>query len=156
MKARHRRFAWIGAGVAATYRMDAALTWEPGTEPTSGERVQVHHGTRESPARLAWLGGRFGQLRLEQPLVPLRGDRIVIRQIAPPDTLGGGVVLDASPRRHGPSRELMARLERLERGEIPEVDEDASRAGEDRRLEHPRERVAQGAASTARQAPTPG
>jgi selenocysteine-specific elongation factor len=52
-------------------------------------------------------------------LVPLRGDRVVIRQIAPPDTLGGGVVLDASPRRHGPSRELLARLERLEKGEEP-------------------------------------
>lgn len=103
--------------IAPTYRLDAALRWEPDADPASGERVQVHHGTREAPARLAWLGGRFWQLRLEQPLVPLRGDRVVIRQIAPPDTLGGGVVLDASPRRHGPSRELLARLERLERGE---------------------------------------
>jgi selenocysteine-specific elongation factor len=79
--------------------------------------VQVHHGTRESAARLAWLGGRFWQIRLEQPLIPRAGDRLVIRQIAPPDTLGGGVVLDAKPRRHGPSRELLTRLERLERGE---------------------------------------
>jgi selenocysteine-specific elongation factor len=106
--------------IAPTYRMDAALQWEPDAEPAAGERVQVHHGTREAPARLAWLGGRFWQLRLEQPLVPLAGDRLVIRRIAPPDTLGGGVVLDASPRRHGPSRELLVRLERLERGEEPE------------------------------------
>jgi selenocysteine-specific elongation factor len=41
----------------------------------------------------------------------------VIRALAPPDTLGGGVVLDAAPRRHGPGRELLARLARLERGE---------------------------------------
>jgi selenocysteine-specific elongation factor len=106
---------------APTYRMDAALQWEPEGEPASGNRVQVHHGTRESPARLAWLGGRFWQIRLEQPLVPLAGDRLVIRQIAPPDTLGGGVVLDAQPKRHGPSRELLARLERLERGEPDRV-----------------------------------
>ncbi|HEY3945425.1 MAG TPA: selenocysteine-specific translation elongation factor [Solirubrobacteraceae bacterium] len=106
--------------IAPTYRMDAALRWEPGAEPASGERVQVHHGTREAPARLAWLGGRFWQIRLEQPLVPLAGDRLVARRIAPPDTLGGGLVLDASPPRHGPSRELLARLERLERGEEPE------------------------------------
>jgi selenocysteine-specific elongation factor len=103
--------------VARTYRIDAALHWEPDAEPASGERVQIHHGTREAPARLAWLGGRFWQLRLEQPLVPLAGDRLVVRRIAPPDTLGGGLVLDAAPRRHGPSRELLARLERLERGE---------------------------------------
>jgi selenocysteine-specific elongation factor len=45
------------------------------------------------------------------------GDRVVIRSLAPPDTLGGGVVLDPAPRRHGPSRDLLARLARLERGE---------------------------------------
>ncbi len=41
----------------------------------------------------------------------------MIRSLAPPDTLGGGVVLDADPPRHGPSRDLLARLVRLERGE---------------------------------------
>jgi selenocysteine-specific elongation factor len=41
----------------------------------------------------------------------------VIRSLAPPDTLGGGVVLDPHPARHGPSRDLLARLARLERGE---------------------------------------
>src|SRR5205085_49125 len=51
------------------------------------------------------------------PLVPAAGDRVVVRQIAAPDTLGGGRVLDPHPRRHGPSREVTARLERLSRGE---------------------------------------
>jgi selenocysteine-specific elongation factor len=82
-----------------------------------GDRVQVHHGTREAPARLASLGGRFWQLRLEQPLIPARGDRLVIRRISPPDTLGGGTVLDPHARKHGPSRDLLARLTRLARGE---------------------------------------
>jgi selenocysteine-specific elongation factor len=126
------------APLEPTYRMDAALDWEPESEPTSGERVQVHHGTRESPARLAWLGGRFWQVRLEQPLVPLAGDRLVIRQIAPPDTLGGGVVLDAKPKRHGPSRDLLARLARLERGE---PDRAPASAGERRRPEESRQPV---------------
>jgi selenocysteine-specific elongation factor len=82
--------------------------------------VGVHHGTRETAARLVDLGGRFYQLRLERELVPARGDRLVIRSLAPPDTLGGGVVLDPRPRRHGPSRDLLVRLTRLERGEEPE------------------------------------
>ncbi len=105
----------------ATYRVDAALSWAtPESRPDGGARVAVHHGTRESAARLAELGGRFFQLRLEEPIVPLHGDRLVIRSLAPPDTLGGGVVLDPSPRRHGPSRDLLARLAALERGEEPE------------------------------------
>jgi len=105
-------------GLAASYRMDVALEWAtPEARPEGGARVAVHHGTREAAARLVELGGRFFQLRLEAPLVPARGDRVVIRALAPPDTLGGGVVLDPAPRRHGPSRDLLARLARLERGE---------------------------------------
>jgi selenocysteine-specific elongation factor len=109
--------AGADAGLRASFRLDAELRFAPDRRPDHGERVQVHHGTRESPARLAELGGRFWQVRLEQPLVPAAGDRLVLRSIAPPDTLGGGVVLDPSPRRHGPSRDATARLERLSRGE---------------------------------------
>jgi selenocysteine-specific elongation factor len=113
--------AAAGSGAApltAGYRVDVALEWaSPDRCPEGGTRVAVHHGTRETAARLAELGGRYFQLRLEQPLVPARGDRVVIRSLAPPDTLGGGVVLDPDPPRHGPSRDLLARLARLERGE---------------------------------------
>ena len=69
----------------ASFRVDVALSWAtPDARPDGGTRVAVHHGTRESPARLAELGGRYFQLRLEQPLVPARGDRVVIRSLAPP------------------------------------------------------------------------
>ena len=112
----------VGAGteVRASYRVDAELEFAADAEPEPGSRVQIHHGTREAPARLTWLGGRFWQVRLERPIVPATGDRLVVRRIAPPDTLGGGRVLDPRPRRHGPSRETLARLERLARGEAPE------------------------------------
>jgi selenocysteine-specific elongation factor len=103
-----------------TYLIDARLSFG-GREPEHGERVQVHHGTREAPSRLSWLGGAYWQIRLERPLVPARDDRLVIRQIAPPDTLGGGRVLDPHPRKHGPSRDVLLRLEALARGEaMPE------------------------------------
>ncbi len=103
-----------GSPLRPTYRLDVLLEFRnPDRQPESGDRVQVHHGTSESPARLAWLGGRFWQIRLERPLIAGRGDRLVIRRIAPPDTIGGGGVLDARPRRHGPSRDLLARLQRL-------------------------------------------
>ncbi len=108
--------------VRATYRVDAQLEFagDAGADAAHPERAQIHHGTRESAARLAWLGGRFWQVRLERPIVPAAGDRIVLRRIAPPDTIGGGVVLDPRPRRHGPSRDLLVRLERLARGDAPE------------------------------------
>ena len=57
-----------------SYRLDAALDWSsPDARPANGARVAVHHGTREAAARLAELGGRYAQLRLERPLVAARG-----------------------------------------------------------------------------------
>jgi selenocysteine-specific elongation factor len=107
-----------GAQLAPTYVLDTLLDLSDARhELADGGRVQVHHGTRESAARVAPLGGRFFQLRLERPLVAAAGDRLVIRRIAPPDTLGGGVVLDPGARKHGPSRDALARLERQARGE---------------------------------------
>jgi len=94
-----------GEDARASYILDVALDAR-----LDGERVTVHHGTRETPARVAWLGGRFHQLRCEQPLIARRGDRFVLRSIAPPDTIGGGEVLDPAARKHGPSREVTARL----------------------------------------------
>ena len=109
----------LDADLAPTYLIDAALSLEPGARPLErGTRVHIHHGTREAPARVVPLGGAgYAQLRLEAPLVPLPGDRLIVRQLAPPDTVGGGVVIDAHPRKHGASPEVVERLRALERGE---------------------------------------
>ncbi len=113
--------AGAGAPVRATHVIDAALEFgeHREREPEHGVRVAVHHGTREAPARLHRLGGRFWQIRLERALVVAPGDRLVIRRLAPPDTLGGGVVLDPAARRHPTSNEVIIRLTRLLRGEPP-------------------------------------
>ena len=100
--------------VAPTEVLDLALTLRGARH---GMRAHVHHGTREAPARLADLGDGLWQARLERPLLARAGEHVVVRSIAPPDTLGGGVVLDAAARRHGRRPELLARLERLRRGE---------------------------------------
>ena len=91
-----------GSEPAPTFRLDVELDLD-GKPPG---RVQVHHGTRDAPARLAHLGEELWQARLERPLIARRGDRVVIRSIAPVDTLGGGIVLDARPPRHGASAEV--------------------------------------------------
>jgi selenocysteine-specific elongation factor len=73
----------------------------------------VHHGTRRAPARIVQLDdGVLAQLRLESALMARAGDRFVLRRIAPQETVGGGRVLDATPRRHGPG-EVAQRLVRL-------------------------------------------
>jgi selenocysteine-specific elongation factor len=87
--------------------------------------VHVHHGTRDTPARVeplesdAVAPGRRGlvQLRLEQPLVPAAGERFVLRQVAPPGTVGGGTVLDPVPRKHGPGAEHVRGLRAVESGD---------------------------------------
>jgi selenocysteine-specific elongation factor len=111
--------AGVGAEVRATHVIDAALEFgeHREREPEHGTRVAVHHGTRESAARLHRLGGRFWQIRLERALIAGAGDRLVIRRLAPPDTLGGGVVLDPGARRHPTSNEVIVRLTRLHRGQ---------------------------------------
>jgi selenocysteine-specific elongation factor len=88
--------------------LDCALSLRGDTR--HGERVHVHHGTREAPGRLSDLGDGLWQVRLEQPVMAADGDRVVIRRLSPPDTLGGGVVLDAAARRHGRRADVLARL----------------------------------------------
>jgi selenocysteine-specific elongation factor len=100
--------------VAPARLLDCALTLR---DARHGMRAHVHHGTREAPARLADLGDGLWQARLERPLLARAGDRVVVRAIAPPDTLGGGVVLDPAARRHGRRRDVLERLQRLRRGE---------------------------------------
>jgi selenocysteine-specific elongation factor len=100
--------------IVPTTILDAALDLR---DADHGMRVHVHHGTREAPARLASFGDGLWQLRLERPMLARAGDRVVVRSVAPPDTLGGGVVLDPRAHRHGPRPDFVARLERLRRGE---------------------------------------
>jgi selenocysteine-specific elongation factor len=100
--------------IEPTHILDVELD----TRIAHGTRVHVHHGTRETAARVAWLGGHFHQLRCETPLIARRDDRIVVRSIAPADTLGGGRILDPHARRHGASTDVTVELTRLARGEL--------------------------------------
>jgi selenocysteine-specific elongation factor len=121
-----------GAGPRPSYRLDVELRLEPWARPLVGRRIQVHHGTRDVPARVVALDGdSLAQLRLAAPLIARPGERFVIREIAPANTIGGGTVLEARPRRHGPGpaterlRAIRARgLDRVR------ADEEAARASE--------------------------
>jgi selenocysteine-specific elongation factor len=90
-------------------------------------RIRFHTGTTELIGYLVLLGQdtlepgstALGRIRLEKPAFALPGDRFIIRQYSPMQTLGGGVILDAHPpraRRSDPS--LVRRLRLLEAGSL--------------------------------------
>lgn len=109
---------------------------------THRARVRLHHGTSEVMARVVVLGGAAGddaarqlaaahriepgasriiQLRLEEPITALPGDRFIIRSYSPQVTIGGGVIIDALPDKHRiRDREAVVRLEQLERADPAE------------------------------------
>ena len=72
-----------------------------------GSRVHIYHGTRELLGKIVLMGREelkagescYAQLRLEEPTVVRKGDHFVLRFYSPVETIGGGVVLDASPRK---------------------------------------------------------
>ena len=84
----------------------------PGIKPRAlkhMETVMIHHGSARCRARVI-LHDRnhlnpgedcLAQLRLENPLFLLTGDRIVLRDGSQQSTLAGGTVLDALPTRQG-------------------------------------------------------
>ena len=96
------------------------------------QRLHVHHAGREVLSRIVLLdveelggdGPRTGfcQLHLEEPLVPRRGDRLVLRFYSPLASIAGGTVIDPQPRRHKRFEEpVLARLEVMESGDPAEI-----------------------------------
>ena len=89
-----------------SFRLDIALDE---LEPIAdGARVLVHAGTSSAVARVVRIGERWAQLRLAEPVVAARDDRVILRAGT---TLGGGAVLDPAPPRHR-DEERMARVAR--------------------------------------------
>jgi selenocysteine-specific elongation factor len=114
-----------------TRRIDARLhLLQSGPKMKHRGRVHFHAGTCETVAELVFHAQKelapgqsaLAQLRLQDEVLVLPGDRFIIRQFSPVTTIGGGVVLDPLARRitvKDTSR--AAFLETLERGDRVEV-----------------------------------
>jgi MoaE-MoaD fusion protein len=89
-----------------------------------GARVLVVSGSDEAVARVGWLGGRFHQLRCEEPFPAAvrRGATVEIRRLRDDELLGEATVLDPDATRHGPTNDALVRLVALERGDEPRTD----------------------------------
>jgi selenocysteine-specific elongation factor len=114
-----------------TKRLDARIHLLPSARKLKNRaRVHFHQGTAETIAEVLLLAsgelapGRsaFAQLRLQDPVLVLPGDRFIVRQFSPVITIGGGVVLDALAPRHAQREEHVAPfLEILERGDGSQI-----------------------------------
>jgi len=105
-----------------TDRLDVRLKLLGGV-PAVGHssRVHVHLGAGEAIARVAMVDrSRLApgdealvQLRLDRRIVAVHGDHFVVRRYSPTQTLGGGVVVQASPprRRKGAAVEVLRSVE---------------------------------------------
>ena len=100
---------------STTRRMDVRLQLLSSVQRPfkSGARVHFHCGTMETVAEVALHGTKqlhagshaFARLKLPQAALLLPGDRFILRQFSPVVTIGGGVVLDAAPRKREPQLE---------------------------------------------------
>src|SRR3954447_24642513 len=105
-------------------------SWKPTWSRLLPGRACSSITEHETAARAYPLGDGLAQLRLESPVVAMRGDHVIIRQVAPPDTIGGGIVIDPAARRHGPSDQIVARLQAIEAGRDPGDGADARGSGD--------------------------
>ncbi len=89
--------------------------------------VHFHSGTAEVVARIILYNrdelkqgeSCFCQLRLQEPVISMSGDRYIIRRFSPVETIGGGEILDAYPSRRKKS-EGLEDLEVFEKGTLDE------------------------------------
>jgi selenocysteine-specific elongation factor len=114
-----------------TKRLDARITLLASARPLKNRSsVHFHQGTAEAIADVVLIGGSeltpgqsaLAQLRLDQPVLLLPGDRFILRQFSPVVTIGGGTALDVHTPRHKRADPSVAPfLETLERGNREEI-----------------------------------
>lgn len=88
-----------------------------GASETVG-RIRLLGVEQLQPGELGWL-----QLELRDPVVAVRGDHYILRRPSPGETLGGGTVIDPSPKyRHKRfDPEILRQLESLRQGSPADV-----------------------------------
>jgi selenocysteine-specific elongation factor len=88
---------------------------EPGTQNPEPRTLNPERGSIPPG------GSAIVQLRLEEPMTALPGDRFIIRSYSPQMTIGGGVIIDALPEKHRlrdyPAHAWLERLEGADPGE---------------------------------------
>ena len=116
-----------------TRRVDARMRVLPSasTKLVHQRQVKVFLGTSTSMGTVRLLGaeaiqpGQNGwiQLEIQDPLVCARGDAFILRRPSPPETLGGGMIVDAHPagRHRRYDQDVIGSLRALADGKPAEI-----------------------------------
>jgi len=98
-------------------RHNAQLKFFSGASETLAH-VRLLGQDKLPPGQSAW-----AQLRLQEPVPLVKGDRFIVRVPSPPATVGGGIVIDPHPgRKHRRFRpQVLDRLETLAQGSPAEI-----------------------------------
>ncbi len=104
----------------STRAADCWLHLLPGAKPLKNRApVHFHAGSAEIEAEVRLLGGAAklepgmrapARIVLRYPALLLPGDRFIIRMFSPVVTIGGGVIVDNTPRRYRAGEDVSARL----------------------------------------------
>jgi selenocysteine-specific elongation factor len=122
----------VPGGVPVTTKADAHLHWlADAPKPlVQNALLDFFSGAAETTCRVTLLDadtlepGRRGwvQVRLKEPVALAKGDRFILRQASPSQTVGGGVIVDPQARRHRRFHaETLQHLATLERGTPAEL-----------------------------------
>ncbi|WAW14258.1 selenocysteine-specific translation elongation factor [Peptostreptococcus equinus] len=90
------------------------------------DRLKIYHGTREILCRAVPLENEvmtkgqegFVQLRLEEPIICKKLDAFVLRTYSPMITVGGGIIIDISDKKHGINKNTPKVIEELKIKEL--------------------------------------
>ncbi len=112
----------------STYMLDVSfeLLSSAPKKLKSREKVRFHVGTSEIMASIVFLDrdelmpgdSCYAQIRLEEPVSVLKGDRYVVRSYSPIRTIGGGEILHplAKKKKKRLAEELLPRIELIHKG----------------------------------------
>jgi len=116
---------------ASTRRVDARITLLNSARPLKNRtRAHFHEGAAETIAEVVLLDraelapgeSALVQMRLDDEILLLPGDRFILRQFSPVVTIGGGIVVDARPARHRRNDPTVGEfLEKVEHGNAEQV-----------------------------------
>lgn len=94
------------------------------------DRLRLYHGTREILCRAVPIDKEiiesntdgYVQLRLEESIVAKKGDKFVVRNYSPMETIGGGTIIDTNPIKHKRFDEkVIQSLKVKEKGDLKDI-----------------------------------
>ncbi len=96
--------------IESSYMIDAKINYltDNGKNLKNRTKVRFHLGTSEVISNVILMeteetlpgDDAYVQIRLTEPIVALPGDRFVIRSLSPVNTIAGGEILNAQPKKH--------------------------------------------------------